>query len=116
MARVQWLSAYCVSFKSLASISRRLVAERQNDHLRTWLGQLRSERRRLEDRLLEGSVTAAQDTRDGLEDAVQSLTASRAALEGELQALAVHAADAANLQVCTRLLYACCWIIMLVRS
>lgn len=90
-------TACCFSFIDV--LACRLAAERQNGQLRAWLGELRIERRRLEDRLLDGSATAAQDTRAGLEDAVQSLTASRAVLEGELQALAAHAADAANLQV-----------------
>ena len=92
-------AATCACTPNIARACR-LATERQNEQLRAWLADLRCERRRLEDRLLCGSASAAQDTRAGLEEAVEGMSASKAVLEADLQSLAADAADAHSLHVC----------------
>lgn len=76
-----------------------MAAERKEEQLRGWLQEVRIERRKLEDRLLQGSSCALQDTRAELEAAVTALRSSLAAAEAEGVAMGAAAAERARLQV-----------------
>ena len=58
--------------------------------LREWLEDVRSDRNRLEVRLMAGSGTAAQDTRSDLEDCVLRLGREKSVLQAAVSALAVE--------------------------
>ncbi|GFR41674.1 hypothetical protein Agub_g2419 [Astrephomene gubernaculifera] len=77
----------------------REASVREDERLRNWIQDLRTERRRLEDRLLDGdgSGVAAQQLRDDLEKQVLGLSRQRDQLAAELHELAVN--KAANAQL-----------------
>lgn len=77
----------------------RTAAERKEEQLRGWLQEVRIERRKLEDRLLQGSSCALQDTRAELEAVVTVLRGSLAAAEAEAAAVGASAAERTRLQV-----------------
>ncbi|KXZ50491.1 hypothetical protein GPECTOR_16g666 [Gonium pectorale] len=80
--------------------AKREAAEREEDRLRSWIQELRVERRRLEDQLLAGGPPGAgeaQQLRDELEKQVLGLSRQRDQLASELRELG--ATRAANVQL-----------------
>ncbi|GIM04390.1 hypothetical protein Vretimale_8976, partial [Volvox reticuliferus] len=71
----------------------REASSREDERLRNWIQELRLERRRLEDRLLEGDpsggASGAQEMRDDLEKQVLSLSRQRDHLALQLEELGV---------------------------
>lgn len=78
----------------------------EEERLRSWIQDLRSERRRLEDRLLEGDTSGVrlQQLRDDLEKQVLDLSRHRDLLKAELSELGITRASNAQLAVQVELL------------
>jgi hypothetical protein len=68
-------------------MSHRDEQANQAIQLREWLDDIRSDRNRLEGRLMAGSGTAVQDTRADLEDAVLRLGREKSSLQAAVSAL-----------------------------
>lgn len=75
------------------------TAERREEQLKAWLMELRLDRRRLEDRILEGGSTHVQEQRAALEANVQQLTDAKITLQSELATLERSRINARQLQV-----------------
>ena len=84
---------------NIVSRACRATAVRQEEQLRAWLHEMRAERRRLEDRLLQGSSRALQDTRADLESAVFALQGRLATAETEATTVGAAASAQARAQV-----------------
>lgn len=76
------------------------TAERREEQLKSWLLEVRLERRRLEDRILEGSATHAQDQRAALEVQLQALSDTKVTLQGEVAVLQKSRCGVRTVQVC----------------
>jgi hypothetical protein len=73
--------------------------EQREEQLKAWLMEVRIERRRLEDRILQGSASASQDVRAELEAALLNLSAAKASAEAELASMDALGADRVRVQV-----------------
>lgn len=63
--------------------------QREDERIKSWIGELRNERRRLEDRLMLGDPQGmrALDTRDDLEKQVIALSRQRDEIEGSISSM-----------------------------
>lgn len=77
----------------------RAALEQREEQLRMWLMEVRIERRRLEDRILQGTASSSQDTRAELEAALLNLSAAKASAEAELASMDAMGAERVRVQV-----------------
>lgn len=75
------------------------TAERREEQLKSWLMEVRLERRRLEDRILDGTATHQQDQRAALEVQVQTLADAKITLQGEVALLQKSRCGVRSVQV-----------------
>jgi ABC-type phosphate transport system auxiliary subunit len=101
------VSAWCESMQNYFSPKATMknpcrdTVERREEQLKSWLMEVRLERRRLEDRILQGGCNAQQAVRADIEAAISQLHATKVKLEGDVRMLEAEAADCRSVQVCS---------------